>query len=161
MCYVKCQNILVNVLVYLLEHLSFWHRCHSFLLSKFASQLKLIQSVVRVGILQCSGSYSQDSGSQGRNSQVLATHSRVQGVRVPVPWSWVSGSRVPESQVSGSQGPRSQVSQDPGSQGPKVSGPRSRVSGPDFRLCRFLWHFLRLLIFFRAGSAAKQLAGVP
>ena len=48
--YVKCQNILVNVLVHLLEPLIFRLRYPSFLLSKFASQLKL-QSMVRVGIL--------------------------------------------------------------------------------------------------------------
>ena len=50
MSYVKCQNILVNVLVHLLEQLSFPLKFLSFLFSKFSSQLKLIQSVVRVEI---------------------------------------------------------------------------------------------------------------
>ena len=46
LCYVKCQNILINVLVHQLEHLSFRFICTSSLLLKFATQLKLIQSVV-------------------------------------------------------------------------------------------------------------------
>ena len=52
MCYVQCQNILVNVLVLLLKPLSFRLRCPSFLLSKLISQIKLIQAVVQVGILK-------------------------------------------------------------------------------------------------------------
>ena len=91
---------------------SFWLRCPSFLLSKFASQLNLIQFVYGSGYLeseskvQFSGSCSQDFGSQSRNFQV--------------PGSWVSWSQSPR--VSGS----------------RVSG--SQVSGPDFRLypSRFL-----------------------
>ena len=75
MCYVKFQNIFANVLVYLLEHLSFWLRCRSFLLWKFASQLKLIQSAVRVRILG-----------------ICVTSSIL---RVLLPGSWVSGSQFP------------------------------------------------------------------
>ena len=113
---------------------SFWLRCPSFLLSKFASQLKLFnlwygsEYLESASQVQFSGSCSQNSGSQTRNFQVSVTYFQVPGcqsLRVPgsrIPESWVSG-----SQVSGSWGPRSQVS---GSQ-----GPRSRVSGPDFRLC--------------------------
>ena len=51
MCYVKCQIILVNVLVHLFEHVNYGLRCLIFSLLKFASQLKLIQSLLQVGIL--------------------------------------------------------------------------------------------------------------
>ena len=88
LCYVKGQNILANVLVLLLEHPSFRLICPSILLSKFASQLKLIQSVVRVGI-------SHKFNSQGPALRILslriASHnskgssSRVIGVRVSCP----------------------------------------------------------------------------
>ena len=126
---------------------SFWLRCPSFLLSKFASQLNLIQFVYGSGYLeseskvQFSGSCSQDSESQGRNFQGPGTYFQVlgcQGPRVP-------GSRVPESRVSGSwfkglrvRGPGSHVlTLDyafpvPGCQGPRGPGsrvPKSRVSG--------------------------------
>ena len=87
MCYFKCQNILVNVFVHLLEHLSFGFRCLSFFLSKFASQLELIQSVVRVGILGICVSGWQVRGS------------------------WVSEPRIPRSQVPGSQSTGSRVSE--------------------------------------------------
>ena len=141
MCYVKCQNILVNVLVHLLEHLSFWLRCPSFLLSKFASQLKLIQSVVRVGIL---GIWVTSS-----ILRVLLSGFWVSGLQFPsprdlFPGSWVSGSHFTESQFQGpvSQGPssRSPGSHCPRFQGPRIpglrsQGPRSRIPGPDFRLC--------------------------
>ena len=118
LCYIKCQNILVNVLVHILKNLSFELRCPSFLLSKFASQLKLIQSVVRVGILVVcdissilrvllSGFWV--SGSQvpslrdptpGPHIPGSHFHSRVLGVRVLCPR--IPESRVPESRVSGS-----------------------------------------------------------
>ena len=55
-----------------------------------------------MSLVQFSGSCSQDSGSQGCNSQV--------------PGSWVSGSRFPGSQSHRFRGPRSQ-------------GPRSWASG--------------------------------
>ena len=96
-----------------------------------------------------SGSCSQDSGSQCRKSQVTGTQfpgpgcqsssSTVLGFRVPY-------LRVPESQGSGSQSLRVPVSLGLESQGPKILSLRpkgrmsqvsgSRVSGPDFRLCR-------------------------
>ena len=114
--------------------------------------------------VQFSGSCSQDSESQGRNFQgpgtyfqVLGCHDpRVPGSRVPesrVSGSWFKGLRVrgPGSHVltldyafpvPGCQGPRGPVSRVPksrvsGSQGPGSQSwdPRSRVSGPDFRLC--------------------------
>ena len=94
---------------------SFWLRCPSFLLSKFASQLKLIQSV--------SGSWSQDSGSQSRNFQVPGTYFQVPGCQDPR----VPGSRVPKSRVSGFRVPGLRV---PGVRvlGSQVSG--LRVPGP-------------------------------
>ena len=131
----KCQNILVDVLVHLLEHLSFGLRYLSFLLLKFASQLKLIQSVVWVGIL---GICVTSSFLRVLLSRFWVSGSQVPSFRDPVPGSWVSGSHVP-----GSQSPGSWVSgsQSPGSQGLRVPGPKSqclesRVSGPDFRLCQ-------------------------
>ena len=108
---------MVNVLIQLLEHLSFRLRCPSFLLSKFASQLKLIQSMVRVGI----------RGICVTSSILRVLHSGfwVEGSQVPSPSdpvlrSWVSRSHVPGSQFQG-----------PGCQGPVFQGPRvpgSRVS---------------------------------
>ena len=104
-----CQmsKYLVNVFVHLLEHLSFSLRCPNFLLSKFATQLKLIQSVVWLGIqvtasqVQLSGSCSQYSGSQGCNFQVAGTHFQGPGCQNPVS----QGPRVKGlgSQVLGSQ----------------------------------------------------------
>ena len=96
---------------------SFRLRCPSFLLSKFASQLKLIQSVVLVGIL---GICVTSSLLSVLLSGFWVSGSQVASPRDPVPWSWVSGSHVPGSHVPGSQS----------------QGPGSRVSGPDFRLCR-------------------------
>ena len=131
---------------------SFWLSCPSFLLSKFTSQLKLIQSVVLAGILGiCVTSWILRilclrvtiPKSQGPISRGL-------GVRVPcptVPRSQASGSRVSESQGPGSQGPGLQVpeshgtgTQTPGVAGLRSQGPRSRVLGPDFRLCSFMFH---------------------
>ena len=95
---------------------SFWLRCPSFLLSKFASQLKLIQSVVRIRILR-----------------ICVTSSIL---RVLLSEFWVSDSQFPSlsdlfpgSWVSESQSPR--VS-DPRVLGLRVSGLRvlgSKVSG--------------------------------
>ena len=119
MCYVKCQSILVNALVHLLEHLSFRLGCSNFLLSKFAAQLKLIQSVVQFGIL---GVCVTSSILSVLLSGFWVSGSQIPSSRDPDLGSWVSGSRVPGSQV-----PRSRVS---GSQGPGSQGPRSRVSGP-------------------------------
>ena len=133
MCYVKCQNILVNVLVHLYSStLLFWLRCPSVLLSKFAIQLKLIPSVVWVGILR-----------------ICITSSTF---RVLQSGFWVLGLKFPslrdlfQFQFQG-----------PGCQGPRIPGPRVtdlrilglrvlgsrisglRVPGPDFRLCLGLW----------------------
>ena len=100
----------------------------SFLLSKFAWELKLIQSVVRFGILGiCVTSSILRVLLSGFWVSGWVTISKYQGsfsrvLDVRAPEFWVSGSRISGSQVSGSWGLRSQ-------------GPRSRVSGPDFRLC--------------------------
>ena len=164
MCYIKCQNIFVNVLVHLLEHLGFRLRCPSFLLSKFASQLKLIQSVVRIATL---GICVTSSVLRVLLSRFWVSGSQVSSPRDPVPGSWVSGLHV---LVPRFQGPRCQepVSQGPRCQGPVslVSGsrfpslrvpglmvpgsrvPGSLVSGPDFRLCRKKRSFFDLLISF-------------
>ena len=78
---------------------SFRLRCPSFLLSKFASQLKLIQSVVWVGILRiCVTS----SILRVLLSEFWVSGSQVPSPRDPVPGSWVSGSHVSGSQSSGS-----------------------------------------------------------
>ena len=112
MCYVKCQNILVNILVHLLENLSFRFRCPSFLLSKFASQ-KLIQSAVRVGIL---GICFTSSILRELLSGFWVSRSQALRPRDLVPVSLVTGSDVPGSQF-----------QSPGCHDPRVPG--SRVSG--------------------------------
>ena len=99
------SNSLVNALVHLLEDLSFWLRCPSFLLSKVASQLKLFnlrwgsKYLESVSQVQFSESCSQDSESQGCNFQVSGTHFQGRGCQGPV-------SQGLESQNPGSQGPR-------------------------------------------------------
>ena len=122
---------------------SFWLRCPSFLLSKFSSQLKLIQSVVPVRILGIcftssnSGSCSQDSGI------LLSGFWQFAIPRYLFRGSWVSGSHVPESQFEG-PGWQGRVSQDP-SQNPRVTTPRvlglrvlgSQVSGSQVPGLRF------------------------
>ena len=94
---------------------SFWLSYPSFLLSKFTSQLKLIQSVVLAGILGiCVTSWILRilclrvtiPKSQGPISRVLGV--RVPCPRVPVSGAWVSGSRVPRSHSPRFQGPGSQ-----------------------------------------------------
>ena len=106
----------------------------AFLLSKFASQLKLNQSVMRVQILaKCitssilrvllSGFWVAISKSQGLISRVL-------GVRLPcskasVQGSWVWGSRVQGPRVPGYRVAESRVS---GSRIPRV--PDRRVLDP-------------------------------
>ena len=136
---------------------SFWLRCPTFLLSKFASQLKLIQSVVRVRIL---GICVTSSVLRVLHSGFWVSKYQFSIPRDLFPGSGVSGSHVPESQfeglgcqgpvfqgprVPGSHLPESQGpgSQSPGSQGLGVPGLRvlgSRVSGPDFRLCQNQGH---------------------
>ena len=80
--------------------LSFWLTYPSFLLSKLASQLKLIQSVVRVGILGICVTSSI--------LRVLLSGFWVSGLQFPSPRDQVPGSCVPGSHVAGSQSPKSQ-----------------------------------------------------
>ena len=131
---------MVNVLVYLLEHLSFGLRCPSFLLSKFASQLRLIQSAVWVWIL---GICVTSSILWLLFLGFWVSGWQVPSFREPIPGSWVSGCHVPGSisSVLGVRFPYPRVP-DPRvlssrSQAPesRVSGLGSQVSGPDFRLC--------------------------
>ena len=108
---------------------SFWLRCPSFILSKFASQLKLIESVVRVKIL---GICVTSLIMRVLLSGFWVSESQFPGPRDLFPDSWVSGSpspRVPGSRVHSLRDSASWV---PGSQ-----GPGSRVAGPEFRLCHF------------------------
>ena len=126
-----CQNILVNVLVHPLEHLSFQLRCPSFWLSKFASQLKLFKSV---GGGQGIRNLWHKFNSHGPASQILGL--RVTSPKSKGPSSRVLGIRVlclrtRRSRVSR---PRVSGSQDSGSQGLLSQSPWSRVSGPDYRL---------------------------
>ena len=153
MCYVKCQNILVNVLVHILEHLSFRLRYTSFLLSKFAIQLKLIQSVVRVGILGVCGT---SSILRILLSGFWVSGSQVPSSRDPDPGSWVSGFHVPGSQFQGpgcqglvSQGHRFLGSQapeflDPGSWSQSSRIPGLRIPGPRVPGVRVLGQVLTL-----------------
>ena len=117
-------------MVHLLQSISFRMTCSSFLSSKFASKLKLINlwwgSVASLRMLGVYRSWSQDSGSQDRSSWVPGP--RVSGLRSRVSGP---GSQIPGSQVSG----------------PRVSGPRSHVPGPDFRLS-LLFYFVRCLQIF-------------
>ena len=108
LCCAECQNMLVNVLLHLLEHLSFWLRCASFLLSKFASQLKLIHSEVRVGLL---GICVTSSVLTVLLSGFWVSGLQFQSLRDPFPGSWVSESHLPEFQFQGPgyQGHGSQV----------------------------------------------------
>ena len=119
---------MVNVLVHLLEHLSFGLRCPSFLLSKFASQLKLIQSVMRVGIL---GICVTSSILTVLLSGFWVSGSQVPSFRDPVPGSWVSGSQISRSHF------HCPGCQDPVSWNPRVPSPRV----PGFRktFCRLFF----------------------
>ena len=115
--------------------LSFRLRCPIFLLSKFVSQLKLIQSVVRVGILGICvtrsvlrvlflGFWVSELQVPSPRNPVLGGPSCQglvsQGPRVRVLGLRFPGLRVPGSRVSGSQDPGSQGLRVPcfGSQGP-------------------------------------------
>ena len=137
LCYVKCHDILAKFLVHLLEHLSFWLKYPSFLLSKLASQLKLIQSLVRVGILGICVTSSI--------LRVLLSGFWVSGLQFPSPRDRVSGSWVPGSHVAGSQSPKSQGLRVPslivlGSwvSGLRVLGPRSQVLILDYAVSQVL-----------------------
>ena len=78
--------------------LSFWLRCPRFLLSKFASQLKLLQSVVRIRIL---GICVISSILRVLLSGFWVSESQFPSPRDLFPGSWVSGSQCPR--VSGSR----------------------------------------------------------
>ena len=86
LCYVKCQNILVNTLVHLLEPLSFWLIHRSFLLLKFTLQLKLMQYVMRVRILAV--------GVTSSILRILLSGFWFSGFHLPSPKVPVPGSRV-------------------------------------------------------------------
>ena len=77
---------------------SFWLRCPRFLLSKFASQLKLIQSVVRIRLL---GTCVISSILRVLLSGFWVSESQFPSPRDLFPGSWVSGSQCPR--VSGSR----------------------------------------------------------
>ena len=159
-CYVKCQNILVHVLVHLLEHLSFWHRCTSFLFSKLCFIIKVsrICGAGRDTKNLCHKFSSQGPALrilcfrvtcpkfQGLSSRVLRV--KVPYPRVPVPESCVSGYCAQDPRVAGPMvqvlglrvsGLRVPVRvpglRIPGSWVPESWVSRSRVSGFDFRLC--------------------------
>ena len=107
--------------------------------------------------VQFSGSCSQDFRSQSSNFQVLETYFQGPGCQDPMYQSLslrVLGvkflcPRVPESQGPDSQSPGSQSFKVLGLRVPglrvpglrvlglRILGSQSRVSGPDFRLCRF------------------------
>ena len=90
---------------------SFWLRCPSFLLSKFASQLKLIQSVVWVRIL---GICVTSSILRVLLSGFWLSKSQFPSPRDLFPGFWVSGSqslRVPGSKVLGLRVSRPQISE--------------------------------------------------
>ena len=116
MCFVKCQNILVNVLVHLLEPPNFRLRCPSFLLSNLCFIIK-VTTICGAGRdtrnlchkFSSQGLCFQESGFQGNMSQVPGAYFQspvCQGTVFQVPR--VPGSRVPGSRVSGSQSPGSQ-----------------------------------------------------
>ena len=117
--------------------------------SKFVSQLKLIQSVVQVGIL---GICVTGSILRVLLSGFWTSGSQIPSPRDPVLGSWVSGSQFqgPGHQGLVSQGPRApnlecQCPWVPGLRVPSLRLPGLRVSGsrvsgfqvsrPDFRLC--------------------------
>ena len=114
---------------------SFWLRCPSFILSKFASQLKLIQSVVRVKIL---GICVTSLIMRVLLSGFWVSESQFPSPRDLFPDSWVSGSqspRVPGSRVHGLRDSASWVS---GSQGLRVPGPGSLVLNLDYAIFKGL-----------------------
>ena len=106
---------------------SFWIRCPSFLLSKFTSKLKLIQSVVQVRIL---GICVKSSILRALLSGFWISELQFQCPRDLFPGSWVSASQSPN--VSGSRVSGLSV---PESWGLRSQSPRSLVSGPGIRLC--------------------------
>ena len=123
---------MVNILVHLLGFLSFRLSCTRFLLSKFAPQLKLIQSASRVTRSLChkfnfQGPALKIVGLTAASPNFPRPRSSVLSVRIPFPRVPALGSRVSGSYLPGLQGHRFPG---PGSQ---RHGPR--VSDPDFRPC--------------------------
>ena len=107
---------------------SFRLRCRSFLLSKFASQIKLIHSVVQIVIL---GICTTSSILRVLLSGFWVFGCQVPSPKDPFPGSWLSGSHVPWSQI---QGPQCKV---PVPQDSRVSGsqvPSCRSQSPGFRV---------------------------
>ena len=115
-CYLKCQNIQVNILVYLLESLQFSTQMFQLFIIKLCSKFKVntmvrgrIQGICVTNLF--SGSYCQDSGSHVRKSQVPGC--QFQGLGCQGPMSQGQNSRVTGPRfllpTSQSQGPQSQV----------------------------------------------------
>ena len=102
--------------IFVFEPLLFQHTYLSFLLSKLASQINLIQSVVGFSCY-----------SQGLRVPLLGSH--VPGSQVPRPKVPVQSHRVPSLRVSGRRVPglRIPASQNPWVSGSWVPGPRSQV----------------------------------
>ena len=115
MCYAKCQNILVNVLVHLLEPLSFRLGCPSFLLSKLCFIIKFSTTW---GASRDTRNLCHKFNSHGPTLRILGfrvTYPKFQGPssgvlgvkvpcpRVPVSEFWLTGYRVQGSQVPGSR----------------------------------------------------------
>ena len=108
-------------------------RCPSCLLSKCTSQLKLIQSVVRVGIL---GICVTSSMLMVLHSGFWISESQFQSPRDAFAGFWVSGPHVSEFQFQGPASHGSRIldlrvsrSQGQSFQGCKVSGSRTWISG--------------------------------
>ena len=130
-------------MVYLLESLIFRLACSSFLSSKFASQVNTIYGGAQLLVSGCLESMCHKFNSQGLGLTILELegpksggfNSRIPGLKVSGLRSQVSVLRVSSLRVLGLR------SQDLGSQSPGSQGPRSRVSDPDFRLCRLFYVF--------------------
>ena len=146
MCYVKCQNIFVNVLVYLLEPLSFRLRCPGFLLSKLCFIIK-ISTICGAG--QDTRNLCHKFNSQDLALRILSFRvtcpksqgpsSRVLGVRVLCP-------RVPESYsprflVLGLRIPGLR-SQDPGSKSSWPQGSGSQGLGSQVLILDYVLNFV-------------------
>ena len=89
----KNEKKIYLIFIFVFEPLHLWHACRGFFLPKFASQIKLIHSVVgSVASLKVLGSHFQVTGCQANVSQ---------GPRVPGPG--FHSPRVPRSRVPGSR----------------------------------------------------------
>ena len=127
----------VNVLVHVLEHLSFWLRCPSFFIIKICFTIK-VKSICDASPDTCKmhhkfnfqGAALRILGLRVAISKSQGLISRVLGVRLPcskasVQGSWVWGSRVQGPRVPGYRVAESRVS---GSRIPRV--PDRRVLDP-------------------------------